>query len=35
MKEATDALDIDDYSDEEDKKYDDIDNSTEALDGYE
>lgn len=35
MKEATDALDIDDYSDEEDKKYDDIDNSAEALDGYE
>ena len=35
VKEATYALDIDDYSDEEDKKYDDIDNSVEALDGYE
>jgi len=35
IKNASDALDIDDYVDEEDAKYDDIDYSTEALDGYE
>jgi len=35
LKEASDAFDIDDYGDDEDKKYDDIDNSIEALDGYE
>jgi hypothetical protein len=35
LKEASDAFDIDDYVDEEDKKYDDIDNTIEALDGYE
>ena len=35
LKEATDALDIDDYVDEEDAKYDDIDYNVEALDGYE
>jgi hypothetical protein len=34
-KEANDALDIDDYGDDDEGKYEDIDNSAEALDGYE
>ena len=34
-KEQFDAFDIDDYVDEEDKGYDDIDNNAEAFDGYE
>jgi hypothetical protein len=33
-KEEFDAFDVDDYVDEEDKGYDDIDNNAEAFDGY-
>jgi hypothetical protein len=34
-QEASESFDVDDYGDEEDAKYDDIDVNTEAFDGYE